>query len=276
MIKPLILSLLFFCFNSFGSINGPQLPPQSGNSGKFLSTNGSNLSWASGGGGGTPGGSSTQIQFNNSGAFGGAAGLTWDSTNLSLGINESSSSSVPTVNITSGSSTAVPFVITATTNLVMDFFSGNTNATEWRMKNTSSNRQWGFAVAGTAFGAGVPSGSFAFVDNNATIPFLITPSDNTQIGGHLLFSGTAPTLSGCGTGATVTGNDSAGRITIGTTPSASCVVTFHTAFTTNGPSCFANDEVTVVALQTSASTSALTINGVTVASDTVNYHCVGF
>lgn len=38
----------------------------------------------SGGGGGTPGGSNTQVQFNNSGAFGGSANLTWDNTNKIL------------------------------------------------------------------------------------------------------------------------------------------------------------------------------------------------
>ena len=36
----------------------------------------------SGGGGGTPGGSNTQVQFNNSGAFGGSSGLTWASNVL--------------------------------------------------------------------------------------------------------------------------------------------------------------------------------------------------
>lgn len=42
---------------------------------------------SSGGGGGTPGGSDTQMQYNNAGAFGGTTGLTWDnSTNiLSIG-----------------------------------------------------------------------------------------------------------------------------------------------------------------------------------------------
>ena len=34
----------------------------------------------SGGGGGTPGGSDTQVQFNDDGAFGGSADLTWDDT----------------------------------------------------------------------------------------------------------------------------------------------------------------------------------------------------
>lgn len=43
------------------------------------STTGGTLSWAAGSGG-TPGGSNTQIQFNNSGAFGGSADLTWDGT----------------------------------------------------------------------------------------------------------------------------------------------------------------------------------------------------
>jgi hypothetical protein len=40
----------------------------------------------SGGGGGTPGGSSGQFQWNNSGAFGGTSGLTWDSTNKTLSL----------------------------------------------------------------------------------------------------------------------------------------------------------------------------------------------
>jgi hypothetical protein len=41
----------------------------------------------SGGGGGTPGGLDTQIQYNNGGAFGGVSDLTWDDTNLVLTIN---------------------------------------------------------------------------------------------------------------------------------------------------------------------------------------------
>ena len=36
-------------------------------------------------GSGTPGGSNTQVQFNNSGSFGGSANFTWDGTNVQLG-----------------------------------------------------------------------------------------------------------------------------------------------------------------------------------------------
>jgi hypothetical protein len=42
--------------------------------------------WATpAGGGGTPGGSNTQIQFNSSSTFGGSANLTWDGTNVQIG-----------------------------------------------------------------------------------------------------------------------------------------------------------------------------------------------
>jgi hypothetical protein len=42
-----------------------------------------------GGGGGTPGGADTQVQFNNAGAFDGDAGLTWNDTNSALTIGGS-------------------------------------------------------------------------------------------------------------------------------------------------------------------------------------------
>jgi hypothetical protein len=44
-----------------------------------------NIPQYTGGGGGSPGGSNTQIQFNNSGSFGGSANLIWDGTNVQLG-----------------------------------------------------------------------------------------------------------------------------------------------------------------------------------------------
>jgi len=61
------------------------LPSQATNSGKYLTTDGTNTSWATVSGGGTPGGSNTQVQFNNSGSFGGSANFTWDGTNVQLG-----------------------------------------------------------------------------------------------------------------------------------------------------------------------------------------------
>ena len=46
-----------------------------------------NIPQYSGGGGGTPGGADTQIQYNNGGAFGGVSDLTWDDINSVLTIN---------------------------------------------------------------------------------------------------------------------------------------------------------------------------------------------
>lgn len=64
------------------------LPAADGTSGQVLSTNGTGtLAWATAGGGGTPGGSNTQIQFNDSGSFGGDADFTWDKTNNILNIH---------------------------------------------------------------------------------------------------------------------------------------------------------------------------------------------
>jgi hypothetical protein len=55
-----------------------------GTSGQVLTSGGASAAptWTTVSGGGSPGGSNTQIQFNNSGAFGGASGLTWNGSLL--------------------------------------------------------------------------------------------------------------------------------------------------------------------------------------------------
>ena len=55
-----------------------------GTSGQVLSSTGTGTSWIAAGGGGTPAGSNTQIQFNDSGAFGADSNLTWDGTDLDI------------------------------------------------------------------------------------------------------------------------------------------------------------------------------------------------
>ena len=82
-------------------------PSQTGNSGKFLTTDGSNSSW------GTlsvaAAGSSTQIQFNNGGAFDASANLTFDSTtNQFTAPNVVASNGLVVNNMTVGSSFSVP------------------------------------------------------------------------------------------------------------------------------------------------------------------------
>ena len=64
------------------------LPTSFGSSSQFLQTDGAgNLTWATaGGGGGSPGGSNTQIQFNDSSSFAGNANMTFDKTTGNIGL----------------------------------------------------------------------------------------------------------------------------------------------------------------------------------------------
>jgi hypothetical protein len=49
----------------------------------YLQWTGSAFTWASASGGGTPGGANTQVQYNNSGSFGGISSLTYNGTTVS-------------------------------------------------------------------------------------------------------------------------------------------------------------------------------------------------
>jgi hypothetical protein len=89
-----------------------------------------------GGGGGTPGGSNTQVQFNDSSAFGGDADLTWDKTNNVLTttgryVASEASLSNPSYSVSSGSGLYGLYgyvsVISAQGNDMMAFFPGSPN-----------------------------------------------------------------------------------------------------------------------------------------------------
>ena len=75
------------------------LPTSAGTNGQVLTTNGFGVtSWSTASSGGTPGGATTQIQYNNAGAFGGSSNLIWDNTNGRLGIGTSTPSGSITIN----------------------------------------------------------------------------------------------------------------------------------------------------------------------------------
>ena len=70
-----------------------------GNSSQVLYGNGV-FAAVSGGGNGSPGGSNTELQFNNAGSFGGISTVTWNGANISLG-------AVANVKVTGGSNNEV-------------------------------------------------------------------------------------------------------------------------------------------------------------------------
>lgn len=88
-------------------------------------------------------------------------------------------------------------------------------------------------------------------------------------------SATPSITSGFGTSPSIAGNDNVGRVTIGTLPGTSGVVTFSSPFA-NAPICLANDETTSVNVRATATTTTLTLNGVFLASDKVTFVCIGY
>jgi hypothetical protein len=74
----------------------------------LTSTTGGTMSWASTAT--SPAGSNTQIQYNNSGAFGASAGLTFDGTSVGVGLSPNTFSTVKAVQI---GSTGAPYLALA-------------------------------------------------------------------------------------------------------------------------------------------------------------------
>jgi hypothetical protein len=185
------------------------LPVQTGQSGKVLTTNGTNVSWSSSAGG-SPGGADTNIQFNDSGTFGGSANFV--------------------INKTTGALTAL-----STLKSLGLMVSGDVETTRALKYQTAGSDRW-LAQANNTAETGASAGSdFEFVrvaDNGATqnqvytiarstgvVDFKVAPTVNgSAIGGG--GSGTVTSVSGTGTvsGLTLTGTvTTSGNLTLGGT-----------------------------------------------------------
>lgn len=114
------------------------------------------------------------------------------------------------------------------------------------------------ALAAVVFSAGI---SFALFQSN--------------IDGIGLGSTTAPVLSSCGTSPTITGNDMAGTVTMGTGTPTGCVITFNSA-KSSAPHCVVTWIATPLASQSYAtSTTAITLTQTGTSSNVVKYICMG-
>jgi hypothetical protein len=142
-------------------------------------------------GGGTPGGSNTQIQFNNSGVFGGDAALTWNFTSDMLTVGNSSTTTIP--------------LYVRSTNQTSQIVAMSGDANKWSQiecwnDQNSAVRSATFGYSGSTSGAAVtggPGGEQGFQGTPGAFPFvlyanntftaLIAPNTNFGIGN------TAPT-----------------------------------------------------------------------------------
>lgn len=98
------------------------------------------------GGGGTPGGSDLQVQYNNAGAFGGLSTLTWDGAKFSL--------SAQIVDSTNGAASTPPILLNGT------WFTGGTATTtkpHFLIEPTGTTST-GWSTAGTGLGINAPAG----------------------------------------------------------------------------------------------------------------------
>ena len=140
----------------------------------------------------------------------------------------------------------------------------------------------GFSVGGSTL---VVSGGNVGIGTNAPGATLgVNGTINVSGVGHVRVSGgvslPAPGGSGCGTGATVTGSDGAGRVTIGASPSASCQIVFGTAWSPNAPVCYFTNESSHVQPYAVSSVSTLFVTFQATAAfnagDTINYMCLSY
>jgi hypothetical protein len=187
---------------ALGSISNVKIT--GGTNGYYLQTDGTgNLSWVAGtgSGNGTPGGSNTQIQFNNSGSFGATANLTFDtSTNT---VNLVGNLIANTLQIGSGAyefcKSSVYFATTASTSpdqVLWSTLVGNLTAVDFtiistdpiggarqttRISSTFYNGVVAFnEYAGLQINGGVGSFSVAYNSGLTAIQLLVTPDTSHQ------------------------------------------------------------------------------------------------
>lgn len=175
-------------------------PAAQGASNTFLKNDGSgNLTWASGATG-TPGGSNTQVQYNNSGAFAGSANFTWDNATPQLTVQ-----GVVSFNPSGGK--AMTFGSNGT-NLggKLTIPANGASSITIQTSPTSSTGQ-GFAVV-TADGAGN--------NNGGTISLLTGAEAGTGYGGSVVVNTGGTNNSGLVSITTGSVDDLSGDITIAT------------------------------------------------------------
>tara|TARA_B100000614_G_scaffold262909_1_gene300802 strand:+ start:276556 stop:282912 length:6357 start_codon:yes stop_codon:yes gene_type:complete len=146
---------------------------------------------ASGGGGGTPGGSDTQVQYNDSGSFGGDADFTWnDSTNTLTVAGTIDATTVDATTLVSPGSDTEILVNTG----------GNIGSEAAFTYNDATNTMQiatGFVVLSGDSGLSVgetttTAGGLRFKRNSASAAFIRMNNDNgTEFGGQMRTLGTA-------------------------------------------------------------------------------------
>ncbi len=133
----------------------------------------------------------------------------------------------------------------------------------------------------TASGLTVQGGTAQFDQNvivgNANSDTLTITA---KIDSKVHYTGTAPTISSCGTSPSVVGNDARGTVTMGTGTVTSCTVTFSAGYTTNAPACTLGSQMTargdlVFSAKSTTAFTMTSVSGANMATGKFDYICDG-
>ena len=146
------------------------------------------------------------------------------------------------------------------------------NATaRWSWSATAATRGFYLPVADNAYDIGAPTlgvksiyaATSFHLDNNATLRAGAVTVGNVG-------------ANSCGTSpATIAGNNTAGKVTVGATSGTVCRVTFSSAWT-NAPSCVVTNETTANLVRATSTATTVDFTGVFVAADSLAYSCLGY
>lgn len=152
----------------------------------------------------------------------------------------------------------------------------------------NSGTQYNISPGTIGIGTTSPSARFSIQANDGeSNSALFTVASSTSDGnrtlytinnvGHHIYGGTTPIVSSCGTSASVVGNDSRGRITVGSGTVTSCTLAFANAWA-SAPVCVFTQETGAVRNITAASSATSTIfkASASVAGDKMVYTCDGY
>jgi hypothetical protein len=161
-----------------------------------------------GGGGGTPGGSDTQVQFNNAGAFGGSVDLTWDDTSKVLGVGGdidlddggTYTTTLQTITPTAARTISFPDA-TGTVALV----AGSSGQVPYNDAGVQAGGNLGYDATTGAFGYISGTGTITQATNKATAVTLNGPGGRITLNGAALAADT--TVSFTLTNSSITAND---------------------------------------------------------------------
>ena len=136
--------------------------------------------------------------------------------------------------------------------------------------------------------------SFAHINSNLVTMQLLNGSDTSGVlkldnagtgpslvvrGGTVVATGTAATVSGCGTSPSIVGTSFAGKVTTGSNATSTCTVTFPVSFQVS-PACTVSSQTTssinYMAVTTTSTLKIQTANSSAFASNQLNYICIGF